>query len=145
MAENCCTTTAEGNSFCVLPAPAEGATCGCSSPAKGDLQIAVPPLPGLWQKIRGGVMFGLVCLTSPCCTPLIVPLGLALLAGTPAAVWLSAHLGWVYGGLTGLSVLSFVLAFWWGQKTIVKRPTVTTHEILLQPISDKTAIGDTIR
>ena len=51
-------------------------------------------------------MLGVACVTSPCCTPLFVPLGLALLAGTPAAVWLSANLGWVYGGLTLVSIIS---------------------------------------
>jgi membrane protein implicated in regulation of membrane protease activity len=67
----------------------------------------------MWQKIRSGVMFIIACVASPCCTPLIVPIGLALLAGTPVAVWASANLGWVYGGLTLLSVVSFVLAFRW--------------------------------
>jgi hypothetical protein len=75
----------------------------------------------MWQKIRSGVMFVIACVASPCCTPLIVPLGLALLAGTPVAVWASANLGWVYGGLTLLSVVTFVLAFrWLGQKSASK-------------------------
>jgi hypothetical protein len=52
----------------------------------------------MWKKIRSGIMFVIACVASPCCTPLIVPLGLALLAGTPFAIWASAHLGWVYGG-----------------------------------------------
>jgi hypothetical protein len=67
----------------------------------------------MWKKIRSGVMFVLACVASPCCTPLIVPLGLALLAGTPVAIWASAHLGWVYGGLTLLSIVSFVLGLRW--------------------------------
>ena len=71
----------------------------------------------MWKKIRSVFMFGLACITSPCCTPLIVPLGLALLAGTPVAIWLSANLGWVYGGLTLVSIASAVLGFrWMGQK-----------------------------
>ena len=75
----------------------------------------------MWQKVRSGFMFVIACIASPCCTPLIVPLGLALLAGTPVAVWASANLGWVYGGLTLLSVVSFVLAFrWLGQKPASK-------------------------
>ncbi len=52
---------------------------------------------------------GVARITSPCCTPIIVPIALALLAGTPVAVWLSANVGWVYGGLTLLSVVSLVL------------------------------------
>lgn len=67
----------------------------------------------MWKKIRSGFMFVVACIASPCCTPLIVPLGLALLAGTPVAVWASAHLGWVYGGLTLLSVVSLVLGLRW--------------------------------
>lgn len=67
----------------------------------------------MWKKIRSGFMFVIACIASPCCTPLIVPLGLALLAGTPIAVWASANLGWVYGGLTLLSIVSFVLGFRW--------------------------------
>jgi hypothetical protein len=63
-------------------------------------------------------MFIVACVTSPCCTPLIVPLGIALLAGTPLALWLSAHLGWVYGGLTIVSAVSLVLGLrWMGQKS----------------------------
>lgn len=68
------------------------------------------------SKIRSGVLFMVACLTSPCCTPLYVPLLFVLLAGTPAAVWLSANVGWVYGGLTLISIISFVLAFRWWSK-----------------------------
>ena len=76
----------------------------------------------MWNRIRSGLMFGIACIASPCCTPLIVPLGLALLAGTPIAVWASANLGWVYGGLTLLSIVSFVLAFrWLGTKSNSKK------------------------
>jgi predicted MFS family arabinose efflux permease len=86
----------------------------------------------MWQKIRGGLMFVIACITSPCCTPLIVPLGLALLAGTPLAVWLSTNLGWVYGGLTLVSIISFVLGFrWLNQKHIAKPNRKIEH----QPIS----------
>jgi hypothetical protein len=63
------------------------------------------------KKFQAILIFVLGCLTSPCCTPLIVPLGLSLLVGTPAAVWLARNLGWVYGGLTLISIASFVIAF----------------------------------
>ncbi|MEP6896843.1 MAG: hypothetical protein ABI986_14660 [Chloroflexota bacterium] len=65
------------------------------------------------MKIRSGVMFAVACVASPCCTPLILPLGLTLLAGTPIALWLSVNLGWVYGALTLISIISFVLGFRW--------------------------------
>ena len=69
----------------------------------------------MFKKInrRGIAAFLLACFTSPCCTPLIVPLILALLAGSPVALWISQNLGWVYGGLTLVSILSFVLALRW--------------------------------
>ena len=59
---------------------------------------------------RSGLLFVAACLTSPCCTPLFVPLGVALLAGTPLAFWLTPHLGWVYAALTIISVSSLILA-----------------------------------
>ena len=80
-------------------------------------------------KIRSGVMFGIACVTSPCCTPLYVPLVLALLAGTPVAIWLSAHVGWVYGGLTLISILSFVIGFRsLRQKSTAKQSTKTNRK-----------------
>lgn len=86
----------------------------------------------MWKKVRSGLMFGVACITSPCCTPIIVPIALALLAGTPVAVWLSANVGWVYGGLTLLSVVSLVLGFrWMGQKNASKasKPKATIQTI----------------
>src|SRR5947208_10430006 len=68
------------------------------------------------RNVRGVVMFIVACFTSPCCTPLIVPLILALLAGTPIALWLTQNLGWVYGGLTIISIISLVLALHWTGK-----------------------------
>ncbi len=91
----------------------------------------------MWKKIRSGVMFGIACFTSPCCTPLIVPLGMALVAGTPVAAWLSAYLGWVYGGLTLVSLISFVIAFrWLMQRPEAKRSTTTTSKVIVQSASE---------
>jgi hypothetical protein len=71
----------------------------------------------MWKFIRSILLFGVACITSPCCTPLIVPAILVLLAGTPLALWLSAYLGWVYGGLTAISIISFALGLrWLGQR-----------------------------
>ncbi len=67
----------------------------------------------LWEKIRAVVMFGIACITSPCFTPLIVPLVLVLLAGTPAALWISQNVGWVYGGLTLISAISLIFGVRW--------------------------------
>lgn len=88
----------------------------------------------MWKKIRSALAFGVACIASPCCTPLIVPLGLALLAGTPVAVWASAHLGWVYGGLTLLSIVSLVIGLrWMGKKSASEgsKPKTT-----IQPIQE---------
>ena len=60
-------------------------------------------------------------------------LGLASLAGTPIAVWASANLGWVYGGLTLVSIGSFVLAYRWMGHANASAPTPTAT---IQPIQD---------
>lgn len=67
----------------------------------------------MWRKIRYRLMFGIACLTSPCCTPLLIPLIIGLLAGTPAALWMSQHIGLIYGILTGISIVSFILTLRW--------------------------------
>ena len=68
-----------------------------------------------WQKFRGLFMLGLACGASPCCTPFLVPVGMSLLVGTPAAAWLAYHLGLVYGGLSLVSIVSFIFAIRWIQ------------------------------
>lgn len=116
MSDHCGTITEDGNAVC-----APGA-CSCSSEAKSNQSIilSVPAITenknqenSMWKKIRSGFMFVIACIASPCCTPIIVPIGIALLAGTPVAIWASANIGWVYGGLTLLSIVSFVLGFRW--------------------------------
>lgn len=60
------------------------------------------------KTIRAAIAFIIGTITSPCCIPLIVPIILALLAGTPLAVWITEHLGWVYAILILISVTSLV-------------------------------------
>ncbi len=137
MSEHFGSVTTDGAAVCVP------GVCSCASDAKSSDPILLSlPSAGagkntnslnivpfknhqektMWQKIRSGVMFGVACIASPCCTPILVPIALALLAGTPVAVWLSANIGWVYGGLTLLSVVSLVLGVrWMGQKNEAKR------------------------
>lgn len=114
MSDHCGTVTEDGNAICVPSA--SGEACGCSSQSQivqeKDIS-AHSEEPSAWMKIRSGVMFGVACVASPCCTPILVPIGLALLAGTPVAVWAAAYIGWVYGGLTLVSVVSLVLGFRW--------------------------------
>ncbi len=138
---DCCRTTDDGQVLCAVPPAGQAGACGCGpNKTESSMNAQAVSTPGsqreyssrfrLWPKIRGGVMFAVACVTSPCCTPLFVPLVLVLLAGTPAAVWLSAHLGWVYGGLTLVSVVSLVLGWrWLKQKTPSKQLPKTTDQL----------------
>jgi hypothetical protein len=109
MSEQTCTTT-DGLATC-RPATSTDPGCGCSS----STETQVSPTPAKFEpktnSIQSVVLLGVACLTSPCCVPLIVPIILGLLAGTPLAVWLTAHSGWLYGGLTLISAVSFFLAW----------------------------------
>lgn len=111
MSEHCGSVADDGSAVCLPGA------CSCSAQAKENqtVQLSIKPKEGnhFWQKIRSGLMFAIACVASPCCTPLIVPMALALFAGSPAAIWATMHLGWVYGGLTLVSVVSLLLAFRW--------------------------------
>ena len=142
---DCCTTSDDGSPMCEIPvkAAAVDASCGCAStaatssscgcnsaatsvieirliasdPVKKKGWIDIEGCKQTWQKIRGGVMFAVVCITSPCCTPLLVPIFLAVIAGTPLAAWLGQNLGWVYGGLTLVSAVSLVVGLRWLNKS----------------------------
>ena len=133
MSDHCGTVTEDGNAVCIP------GSCSCSSEKKSSepISLSLPSFkesdqagagmvvaidkdqePTMWKKIRSGVMFGIACIASPCCTPIVIPIVIALLAGTPVAVWMSANLGWVYGGLTVLSIISLVLGVrWMSQKS----------------------------
>lgn len=149
---DCCQTTEDGNAMCVLPADGQKSACACASAptseksetsilletaptiaGKHPSRLSISPNP--WQKIRSGVMFAVACIASPCCTPLIVPLGIALLAGTPVAAWLTAYLGWVYGGLTLLSVVSLVLGFRW-MNTSSRKPKLAQNVRLSKSLKE---------
>jgi len=99
MSEHCGSLTEEGAAVCI---PGE---CRCSAETKSSepVFISAPPLiesrdqeTSMRKKIRSTVMFVIACIASPCCTPIIVPIAITLLAGTPIAAWLSAYIGWVY-------------------------------------------------
>ncbi|MBZ0281558.1 MAG: hypothetical protein K8L97_12535 [Anaerolineae bacterium] len=90
------------------------------------------------ERLRGMVMFVIACFTSPCCTPLIVPLVITLLAGTPAALWISQYFGWVYGGLTLISIVSFMLALRWMRQHATARPsTIRSSDIPVLSTGEK--------
>ena len=66
--------------------------------------------------IRSAIMFALSAVTCPCHLPLLLPFLLPLLAGTPAAVWLTHYTGWVYGALALIFLLSLMLALRWSRQ-----------------------------
>lgn len=133
MSDSCGSVTEDGSAVCVP------GSCSCSTETKNSqpIVLSIPSLTinknqeqNMWQKIRSGVIFGIACIASPCCTPIIVPIGIALLAGTPFAVWMSANLGWVYGGLTLLSGVSLVLGIRWMNQNKKKiEPKTKIHSI----------------
>jgi hypothetical protein len=109
MSEQTCTTN-NGPASC---SPATSSDPGCGCPSSTNAQVSPTPakLEPKKSGIQSAVLLGVACLTSPCCVPLIVPIILGLLAGTPLAVWLTTHSGWLYGGLTLISAVSFFLAW----------------------------------
>lgn len=71
----------------------------------------------IWQKIRSGVMYVVALVSCPCHLPITIPIALVLLAGTPAALWISQHVGWIYGVLAGVFLLSLALGLVWTGST----------------------------
>lgn len=125
--EGCCSTTEDGSAVCVVPQTIAFETIQVVTPPAQPRSMLTSRLAeclSLWQRFRAGVMFVVACVASPCCTPVIVPVVLALLAGTPAALWMSQNLGVVFGGLTLLSAVSFVLAFRWMRSNSSRRANV---------------------
>ncbi|MBZ0310453.1 MAG: hypothetical protein K8I82_30610 [Anaerolineae bacterium] len=112
MADNCCGITEDGNAFCAVPDGETKSSCNCGSTAS---QIEIQDNIGEKNtkgslSFRSILMFGLACVTSPCCTPLIVPILLSLLAGTPIGLVMTQYTNVIYGVLTVLSVASLILA-----------------------------------
>lgn len=151
---DCCSTADDGSPMCEIPvqvstsasscscASTGESSCSCNSmatsivdvrqissePSKRKGWIDIDGCKQTWQKIRGVVMFAVACIASPCCTPLIVPIFLGLIAGTPLAAWLGHNLGLVYGGLTLLSVVSLVLGLRWLNKPKISKSVARRAE-----------------
>jgi len=66
-----------------------------------------------WKNFRSGVMFIISAFTCPCHLPVTLPIVLVLLAGTPTALWITNHTGWIYGGMAFLFILTLALGFNW--------------------------------
>jgi hypothetical protein len=122
-AASCCSDHAAG-ATCGIGEGNQQCACSASKPVlvspsslrvpqrnDGDQAAAAPNADAPSLTLRSGLLVVVACLTSPCCTPLVVPLGMALLAGTPLAFWLTPHLGWIYTALTIVCVSSLILAF----------------------------------
>ena len=90
-----------------------------------------------WQKIRKGVMFVLPAITCPGHLPIVLPLALALLAGTPAAVWITQNVSWVYGGMTILFLVSLAFGLRWMGQANAARNTRSLVKLVLNAATDK--------
>lgn len=58
-------------------------------------------------------MIAFAVITCPCHLPVVVPLLVALFAGTPAAILIAKYTDWVYGVMAGLFALTLGLALQW--------------------------------
>jgi hypothetical protein len=104
-------STAESASACECSLPSHEEACRSCSPFQTDQTDLASQQRR--HPVRSGILFVLACLTSPCCTPIVVPLIFSLIAGTPATLWLTQHGGWIYGVLTGICVLCAALGIYW--------------------------------
>src|SRR5437660_737067 len=82
------------------------------------------PGASVWKSIWGIGSLVVACLASPCCAPLLVPVVLSLLAGTPLAVFLAQSIGWVYAGLIVLSLVSLSMGWrWLSPRSMLRAPS----------------------
>ncbi|SRR6266567_2028580 len=129
MTETECRSSSDGSAISLTRDGSQRCTCAESKPAPSSHILAhrhrphedtsLPDHHALWKTTSSGLLFVIACLTNPCCTPLLVPFGLTLLAGTPLALWTTQYLGWIYGMLTVICVCSLVFAF----RSLGQRPS----------------------
>ena len=130
-------TTKDGLAAC-QPATSSDAGCGCSSSQKTKKSNNLEPKKP--NSVISAILLGVACLTSPCCVPLIAPIILGLLAGTPLALWFTSHMGWMYGGLTLISAIGFLLLWRYAfqKSSLVRRSRfslMTEIQKCLKPIN----------
>jgi hypothetical protein len=106
MSESHCVTTEDGSPACAVD-------CACSSPNTAQESETDKPKQEFSFNLRSGISFAVACITSPCCTPIIVPLFFALIAGTPFAAIIAQYTGLIYGALTLVSIISLVVGIRW--------------------------------
>lgn len=66
-----------------------------------------------WRKLQIALLFSSSVINCSCHLPLVLPLALALFVGTPAAVWITYNVGFVYGGMTLFFIVSIALGVGW--------------------------------
>jgi hypothetical protein len=103
------------------------ASCSCSSNTLATLEVdkkssSAKSAPG--QTLGGVLMLGVACLA--CCAPLIAPVILGLVAGTPLAALLTFSSGWLVGGLALLLVMGFTLA--WRMRNKAQHISANVHQ-----------------
>lgn len=81
-----------------------------------------------WNHIRSGMMGALAVISCPCHLPLVLPIVLSILAGTPISIWITQHVGWVYGGMAIVFLVSLLLTLRW-----MGKPTATECKIAAKP------------
>lgn len=94
---------------CSVPNSENTDACDCSSDTPVTLEVGKKSLPtkSVFGKTLGGaLMLAVACLA--CCAPLIAPVILGLVAGTPLAALLTFSSGWLVGGLALLMVAGTV-------------------------------------
>jgi uncharacterized membrane protein len=94
------------------------ASCGCSSNTPIPLEVDKkrPSAKSvLGQTLGGALMLGVACLA--CCAPLIAPVILGLVAGTPLAALLTFSSGWLVGGLALLLVVAGTVGWYLYKKS----------------------------
>jgi hypothetical protein len=94
------------------------ASCGCSSDTPATLEVGQKRLPvksALGEVLGGALVLGVACLA--CCAPLIAPVILGLVAGTPLAALLTFSSGWLVGGLALLLVLAGTVGWYFYKST----------------------------
>lgn len=81
---SCCSTTEDGSAICLVPASGEKSSCACTSNTISLVEIqerheplksSEVPVNSIWQKLKVGLLFAFACITSPCCTPIVIPPG----------------------------------------------------------------------
>jgi hypothetical protein len=94
---------------CNVPSFENTEVCGCPSDTPVTLEAGRKSSfaqSRLGQTLGGALMLGVACVA--CCAPLIAPVILGLVAGTPLAALLTLSRGWLVGGLALLTVAGAV-------------------------------------